>query len=390
MNIRFQLMGYFNITVDGKLYDSLACKSRRGVQLIKYLILQRGKSVSVPRLIRDLFASGHYDNPENALKTLISRTRKLLNEVHLGLGDCIASVSNGYCWLSLPGVKVDVLEIMDILDALHANPSYEIRAALTEQLLDLYKGELEDEYWLHREYLEAAYDFVAQLKANEAYNKIIEVCKRALAIDDADEQLHIFMMEAMASLDYTDEALSEYQRVAKKSRAYFDADLSDDMKSCYRTLVEESKTLKFNVDMIHNELTNEDQMMRGPYFCDYRAFKEIYNIQMRNLERLGSTMFLGVIMLISPNTVKRESGMAGLIEILRNNLRRGDIVTRFSENIVAMLLPIVNYSTGSVVMERIEKLFILETSNANIAFHARISPLGGPSAKLFAGNIGKV
>ena len=102
---------------------------------------------------------------------------------------------------------------------------------------------------------------------------------------------------------------------------------------------------------------------------------------MRNLERLGSTMFLGVIMLGEPDgslsPVSRESGMAGLQEILRNNLRKGDIVTRFADNIYAMLLPTVNYDTGSMVIDRIQDLFYKEYPSGNIAFHARISPLGG-------------
>lgn len=381
MNVRIELMGYFHIIAEGQLYDSIAAKSRRGTRLIQYLILQRGRAVSSQRLIRELASGTRNDNPESAMKTLVSRTRGLLNGICAGLGGCIASTAGGYCWQSLPGVTVDVLEILDLLDQLHADPSYDTRATLTEQLLDLYMGELEDEYWLHREYLEAVYAYIGQLKESEAFNRIIEVCKRALQIDDADEQLHIFLMEAMASLNRSNEALSEYRRVARQSREYFDADLSDDMKDCYQTLVEESKTLKFNLDVIHNELTKEDKALRGPYFCDYRAFKEIYNIQIRNLERLGSTMFLGVIMLASPNAVSRESGMAGLIEILRSNLRRGDIVTRFSDNTVAMLLPTVNYSTGSVVIDRIENLFYGETPGHNIVFHARISPLGGPSAR---------
>ena len=72
--------------------------------------------------------------------------------------------------------------------------------------------------------------------------------------------------------------------------------------------------------------------------------------------------------------------MAVLLEILRSNLRRGDIITRFSENIVAMLLPTVNYSTGNVVMERIEKLFYMEYPSGNISFYFRISPIGSSNA----------
>ena len=52
-------------------------------------------------------------------------------------------------------------------------------------------------------------------------------------------------------------------------------------------------------------------------------------------------------------------------------------MTRFADNVFAMLLPTVNYATGSMVTERIERLFYNEYPNRAIAFHARISPLGG-------------
>ena len=41
-----------------------------------------------------------------------------------------------------------------------------------------------------------------------------------------------------------------------------------------------------------------------------------------------------------------------------------------------MLLPTVNYKTGSMVIERIQQLFYQEYPNSTIAFHGRISPLG--------------
>ena len=104
---------------------------------------------------------------------------------------------------------------------------------------------------------------------------------------------------------------------------------------------------------------------------------------MRNLERLGSTMFLGVIMVDSTEEdgnefadVRRESAMAGLQEIMRLHLRKGDIVTRFSPSIYAMLLPTVNYATGSMVMERMEQLFYEEYPSRKVAIYHRISPLG--------------
>ena len=107
-NIEIQLLGGFSITVDGTLHDNLPTKSRRGVSLLTYLILQRGKAVSVQRLSRELWGSRRSENPENALKTLISRLRTLLNGVSGGLGSAIQSEQGGYRWENLPGVRVDV------------------------------------------------------------------------------------------------------------------------------------------------------------------------------------------------------------------------------------------------------------------------------------------
>jgi len=377
MAVSIQMLGSFQIEADGVVYDNLATRSRRGVNLIEYLVLQRGRPVSSQRLNRDLWTGRHIESPEGALKTLVSRTRAMLNEISPGLGGCIVSGTGGYRWESQPGVSVDVLRVIAILESLERAPQPEARRALTEELVELYKGDLEDAHWLHSQYLEAVYAYVELLRESEAYNRICEVCRKALEIDDLDDQLHILLMDAMVNLNRPSEAMSEYKKVVRRSQRYLDAEPSEDLRESYSRLVEEGKSLKFNLDVIHNELTREEKELSGPYFCDYRAFKEIYNIQIRNLERLSSTMFLGVIMLVSTNTVAREGGMAGLLEILRNNLRKGDIVTRFSDDIVAMLLPTVNYKTGGVVIERIERLFYGEYQASNVVLHARISPLGG-------------
>ena len=74
--------------------------------------------------------------------------------------------------------------------------------------------------------------------------------------------------------------------------------------------------------------------------------------------------------------VRRESSMAALQEIMRKYLRKGDIVTRFSPDIYAMLLPTVNYSTGSMVLERIEQVFYEEYASNKVDIYHRITPLG--------------
>ncbi len=389
--ISIHMMGGVWLEVDGRVHDSLLRRSRRGVSLMQYLILERGRVVSPQRLIRELWSGRRLDGPENALKTMVSRLRTLLNEVHEGLGQAIGFEQGGYCWKSLPDVHVDVLELMDIFEKLKHSKNDPETLTLLSRMQSLYTADL---YLtgdmlngqaalshLHREYIEAVLRCINALKKAERYNQICDICQKALVIDEVDEQLRIELMQAMVNLNRTGDAEAEYRKLVRAQRVQLDAEPSEDLVAKYRTLAEEGKQIVFNLDVIRNALSQQDADSKGPFFCDYRAFKEIYNIQMRNLERLGSTMFLGIIMLGQPDgslsPVSRESGMAGLQEILKNNLRRGDIVTRFSENVFAMLLPTVNYSTGPMVMQRLEDLFKREFPAGNIAFHSRISPLGG-------------
>ncbi len=125
----------------------------------------------------------------------------------------------------------------------------------------------------------------------------------------------------------------------------------------------------------------EGNAKRGAFVCEYVVFKEIYNLQMRNLERLGSTMFLGVIMVSDASgqamePFRQDSVMQDLLEILRMNLRKGDTVTRVSPTIAALLLPMVNYNTGNMVMSRVREVFYRKYPNSDVGFHYRIGPLG--------------
>ena len=388
--VTIRMMNIFVVEAGGIIHEELMAKSRKGISLMQYLILERGKPISSQRLIRELWSERRNENPENALKTMVSRLRATLNAISDGLGESIVSGQGSYRWVRREGVSVDVLDIIDILTALKKTSSDEERVQKTERLLKLYEGDLyltgdilsgsAISNWLHNEYLNAVYRYVELLKENEAYNKICEVCKKAIRIDQMDDQLHIALMQAMVNLNRSKEADAEYHALVKRNWKYLDAEPSEELQESYETLAEAGKKLKFNLDIIRNELMEQEDEWKGPFFCDYEVFKEVYNIHMRNLERLGSTMFLGVILLgeedRSENAVRRESCMAGLQEILKSNLRKGDIITRFSDNMYAMLLPTVNYATGSMVMERIEHLYYEEYPAGAIRFHARISPLG--------------
>ncbi len=397
-SVEIQLLGAFAVTIreDGreKHLEDLASKSRKGVSLLEYLILHHGKPVPAQRLIRELWSARHHTNPSGSLKTMISRLRAMLNEASDGLGDLIRSDKGAYYWESRPDVAVDAVRFTALAKALRAAQDEEKKLDICRKIADVYRGDLYQTgdmvngeqlaSFLHREYLESMYAYVNILKSREAFNEIVSVCEQALKLDELDEFLRIELMRAMVMLNRSADANAEYRKISQISRRFLDEEPSEDLQQSYRKLSEYGHVLQYNLDAIRNELMERENGRRGPLFCDYEAFKEFYNIQMRNLERLGATMFLAVIAVAPPDrekqelsTVTRESAMAALQEILRRHLRKGDIVTRFAPTVYAMLLPTVNYSTGSMVMERVAQLFYGEYPGDRVELYYRISPLGG-------------
>lgn len=399
--IRIQLMDNFMVYINEQKEEHLAKKSRKGVSLMQYLMLNHGQPVPNYRLLATLWTDEGSANPENALKTLVSRLRAILNQISPEFGNCIVADRGAYHWENLPGMTVDFFRIEAIFDDLAGirDESPE-KIALYEELLTLYKGDLlqnaEQNEWalaqatsLHNKYMSAVYSYIELLKAQENHQDIVRVCRMALNVDNFDDRLHMELMTALINTNRTNEALVQYKHVTHLNYRYLGVQPSEDMQEFYKQIVRAGKTLEFSLEAIRNEL-RESGEQRGAFVCEYAVFKEIYNLQMRNLERLGSTMFLGVIMVGNPDdptmdSIKQDNIMNGTLEILKTNLRKGDTITHFSPTIFALLLPTVNYTTGNMVMERVKQLFYKKYPNSNIPFNYRIGPLSSdmqPSEKL--------
>ena len=395
--IQIQLMNHFVIYINEEKVDHLVDKSRKGASLMQILIMNRGESVPNLKLMGSLWSEEKSSNPEQALKTLVSRMRSLLNQVYDGLGGCIVAERGAYRWQCMPGMEVDVYQIEDIFDQLKEDTLDETtRRKLMEQLLDLFAGDLlldsEQSDWalsmatsLHNRYLSAVYGYLDSLKQDEDYDRVITVCRKALEVDNLDDRLHMELMNALIKTERNNEAMLQYKYVTHLYYHYLGVRPSDNMQEFYTQIVNSGKTLDLNLESIRNEL-RESNESRGAFICEYMVFKEIFNLQMRNLERLGSTMFLGVIMISSMDgsvmePMRQDNIMQGLIEILRQNLRKGDTVSRFSPTIVALLLPMVNYHTGRMVMERIKSHFYKKYPNCSVAFSYRIGPLSSEAGE---------
>ena len=396
-SIRIQMMGNFLIYINEQRVENPVSKSRKGTALMEYLALHRGKPVPNQQLLRALWPEHSVTNPENALKTLVSRMRTLLNQMSQGLGACIVSDRGAYHWENKADMRIDAMDLMDLFDAIETERNTEKLRGMYERVLELYAGDLYQTgdlegdtgfaQQLHTQYLTAVYGYIELLRKAEEYNDIIAVCRTALEVDSFDDRLHIELMKAMVSLNRTSDALVQYKHATNLTYRYLGAPPSPEMMAFYQEMNRARQSLKYNLDAIRTELHNSS-MERGAFVCDYEMFKAIYNLEMRNLERLGTTMFLGIIMIgdddDDTDSIRQDNIMNGLIEILRDNLRKGDIITHFSPSVIALLLPTVNYKTGTMVMERIRQLFYKRYPNSDIPFHSRLGMLGKDAFKVEA------
>ncbi len=388
--VRITMMGNFLIYINEQRVENPVSKSRKGTALMEYLVLHRGRPVPNHQLLRALWPEHSVSNPENALKTLVSRMRTLLNQMSDGLGSCIVSDRGAYHWQSLPGMHIDALELMDLFDAVAQQRDMKLQRDLYRRIMELYQGDLYQTgdldgdvgfaQQLHTQYLTAAYGFIDLLRKAEEYNSICSVCRAALEVDSFDDRLHIELMKAMISINRTSDALVQYKHAANMSYRYLGTAPSPEMAAFYQEMNRAHQSLQTSLEAIRQELHDSTQD-RGAFVCDYEMFKAIYDLEMRNLERLGTTMFLGVIMVgdtdeSNMDSIRQDNIMNGLIEILKENLRKGDIITHFSPSVVALLLPTVNYKTGTMVLNRIRKMFFQRYPNSDIPFHFRLGMLG--------------
>ena len=68
--------------------------------------------------------------------------------------------------------------------------------------------------------------------------------------------------------------------------------------------------------------------------------------------------------------------MKKLLMIIQKNLRRGDTIARYSSMQYVVILPMVNYETGKMIIERVKKIFYKEYVRNSVMLTYKLRPLG--------------
>jgi Response regulator containing CheY-like receiver and SARP domains len=382
--LKVKMLGRFDIFTDHVSILSTLGNAMKSTQIIKHLILNKGKPVSIQKLI-DLFwtSSERSSNPESATKTMISRIRANMAKADPSLKNCILADKGAYYWNPDIPCEVDVFVFEDLCGELLATTALtdEVHAKYVE-MLEIYEGDLtyhsSDEDWiisrslyLHHLYIKAVYHFLDFLKEVNDYETIIHTCRLALDIDAFDEVINLELMRALKEDNQNYMALMQYRHVTDMYYRHLGVEPSEQIQNFYKKLIKTDLASKDDLNTIRRNLLHADDRATGAFICDYSIFQDIYFLQLRNIGRQESQIFLSLLTVVKANEetfdpLLLDSIMHSLLEILQECLRKGDAISRYSPSQFAVLLPMINFSNGNIVLSRIKKMFYARYPDSSV------------------------
>lgn len=372
IGVKLQLLGSFQVRVDGQVRTSVLAHSPKGIQLMQYLILNRGRMETTSALMKAMWPDSEAARPESALKTLISRFRTLLVQVSPALGACLKTVRGGYQWETQPGVSVDAEEFLSVAEELRGaiDITDEPQGRRFLRMMELYNGRLlydqEQPEWMqqradayHRLYLDVVTECLIQLQNAGRRQEIVSVCREALDADPLNEELNIRLMDALVHTGRESEAIQQYHHAATLYRPTESGENA--LTEYYARMLQSGHDLERSLQTLRDELL-ESSNTPGALVCDRIVFGELFHMLQRSLARSSSIITLAVAMLsgLEHSPLQLDKAMHTLLEVMSRSLRRGDIITRMNTTQVAILLPHAAGTDSGVIADRLKRSFYLQ------------------------------
>ncbi|WP_418704264.1 BTAD domain-containing putative transcriptional regulator, partial [Anaerotruncus massiliensis (ex Liu et al. 2021)] len=205
------------------------------------------------------------------------------------------------------------------------------------------------------------------------------IAQKAIIIDQFEERAHITLIDAMIHQGKQQQALSHYNYVTDLFYRELGVSPSEPLRNLYREISKTVNSVETDLQVIKEDL-NESNLVKGAYYCEYEVFKNMYRVEARSAARTGQSIFIGLLTVTDMHDGVPEIKLLGktmkqLLETIRNSLRKGDIVSRFSATQYVLMLPTVTFENGSMVLDRIVKRFRAEHPSKLVKIHSKLLPL---------------
>ncbi|RKJ05093.1 SARP family transcriptional regulator [bacterium D16-54] len=382
LSAQVQMLGGFCLTI-GSISITDQQQAKKPWNILQYLIYYHNRRIPSHELVDIIWSGSSNVNPANALKTLVFRTRRLLEPFALPTQQLISQSQGSYYWNDEVSLSLDVCEFENLCKAGNAsNLSPEEKLRLFTQALKLYKGDfLPKSAWepwtipISRHYRSLYTQTVLQviqlLSAKEQWESMVKLCRRAVAVNSLNEDFQYYLIYALYRSGRQQQALTQYRTMADSFYNEFAITPSDRMGTLYKIIQDQKHGVNPDLSLIQKSM-EEDHLLSGAYCCEFTVFRHIYQIEKRAIARTGDSVFLGLLTLAEedgslPKTAVLTRAMGHLSNAVSSSLRRGDVYTRYSVSQYIILLPSSSFENGEMVMQRIVRNYKKSYLRKNLA-----------------------
>lgn len=389
--IYVKTLGGFSITVDGKEISDNNNQSKKPWSLLEYLVVFQKKDISVNELIETIWPDDPGVNPGGALKTLMFRSRKLLDPLGIPPQRLLVQQRGSYSWTQDIPTVMDIDQFEAICNQVLGSTSDtgDQTLSLCLEGLSLYKGDFlpkaEYESWVipistyyHSLYQKLVYRTIDLLLAREDYGQITSVCQTAIGIEPFDEEFHYYLVYALYKDNHTNQAVEHYNHTLDLFYNEFSISPSDRFKELYKTIRSKEQGINTNLDAIQEALREEASS--GAFYCEFPVFQDLYQLERRAIERTGDSIYLCLLTVTdqsgqTPKGTVLNRAMEHLSNAIRDSLRCSDVYTRYSISQYLILLPTVTSEKGGMVLQRITGNFRKRYSRRDLEVDYKLQPV---------------
>jgi len=390
--LQVKMLGSFSLESGGQKVDDNANRSKKVWLLLAYLVYHRGRTVSQEELVDLLWGEEEKSsNPLNALKTMLHRVRTMLNKLGGSAGhELIVRRGGSYAWNTEVPMEYDVEQFEQLCRAAQDSEDEDQRLDCWLRALELYNGDfltkLGAERWVvpigvyyHNMYLGVALEALDLLEGRGRKEEAADLCRRALKIDDYQEDLYRHLIRNLLGLNRQKEAMTVYDEMSELFFSNFGVMPAEDIRAMYREAAREVNDTALPMGIVREQL-KEVEPPSGALICEYDFFKVLYHAEARFISRSGDAIHIGLLSLrgregkeLSKRSL--EKAMENLQEQIRTNLRKGDIASRCSVSQYILMLPQANYENSCMVCERIIRAFYRQYPHSPAEIHYAVQPL---------------
>ena len=366
-------LGNFKVANSGKIITKNIKKSSKRWKLLQYLITFNNQEISRDELIMILGLENN-DDPESSLSALVYRLRNLLNKyTKKGNGHFIKTSGSAYTfngnadyWLDSEVFENKCQQVTELV-----NNSAEGAAKVFNDAISIYQGdylqEARSEEWLwsarnyYRDLLRnTTLELDGYLKEREAYDTLLTFYDEIQKIIKYDEDVITNYLETLVGAGRESEARTKYQEI---KAMYEDNGLKvpPRLENIFRDLkIERAEQPEEFLKAIDKNIDKE-----GAYLCTPEKFVELYELEKRRCQRDSPSRC--VIHLRLQEKMKERQQEIDIdpidnignqfLQLLNNQLRSGDIVTRWNKKHFIILLANIDCNDAGKVTSRIKDSF---------------------------------